>query len=89
MIESGLLKEPTPQQDRQETQYRPIPRCPLHRFYVNEADVTRVIEFDVALGDWGVASWTDRHLSELPFALLRSSSVLIGTHLLTGGTWAL
>ncbi|KAM5445530.1 putative non-specific serine/threonine protein kinase [Microsporum audouinii] len=38
-----------------------------------------LLEFDIALGDWGVASWTDSHLSELiqPVAL-RAPEVLIG-----------
>ncbi|EGR51866.1 uncharacterized protein TRIREDRAFT_55719 [Trichoderma reesei QM6a] len=40
---------------------------------------TRLIDFDVTLGDWGVSSWIDRHLCEViqPVAL-RSPEVLIG-----------
>ncbi|KAL6871714.1 kinase-like domain-containing protein [Trichoderma longibrachiatum] len=79
MIESEYLQEYIPQQDRQETHYRPIKHCPLDSFYYKEEDTTRILEFDVALGDWGVASWADRHLTELiqPVAL-RSPEVLIG-----------
>ncbi|KAL6874802.1 kinase-like domain-containing protein [Trichoderma novae-zelandiae] len=78
-IESGYLKEPIPNQDRQETQYRPIQHRPLRRFYFSEADFTRLSEFDIALGDWGVSSWANRHLCEViqPVAL-RSPEVLIG-----------
>jgi len=37
------------------------------------------MNFDISLGDWGVSSWTTKHLSELiqPIAL-RSPEVLIG-----------
>lgn len=36
-------------------------------------------EFDIALGDWGVASWADKHLTEnIQSVALRSPEVLIG-----------
>ncbi|KAL7796099.1 kinase-like domain-containing protein [Trichoderma ceciliae] len=78
-IDSGyLLEVPIPKQDREETQYCPIPSQPLRQYYFNEADNDRVDEFDIALGDWGVSSWTTKHLSEMiqPVAL-RSPEVLI------------
>lgn len=80
LIESGyLLEVPIPQQDREETQYCPVPSQPLRYHYFNEADDARVDEFDIALGDWGVSSWTTKHLCETiqPVAL-RSPEVLIG-----------
>ncbi|KAK2734038.1 hypothetical protein FQN57_001873 [Myotisia sp. PD_48] len=40
---------------------------------------TNFLEFDIALGDWGVASWANSHLSELIQPIvLRSPEVLIG-----------
>ncbi|KAI1837659.1 hypothetical protein DTO006G1_3137 [Penicillium roqueforti] len=79
LIESGYLAEVAiPKQNRSEEQYSVIPSIPLRRYYFNETDNTRVAEFDIALGDWGVSSWEDRHLSEIiqPVAL-RSPEVLI------------
>ncbi|KXG53999.1 uncharacterized protein PGRI_010490 [Penicillium griseofulvum] len=79
LIESGYLAEVViSQQDRSEEQYSVIPSTPLRRYYFNEANSARVAEFDIALGDWGVSSWADRHLSETiqPVAL-RSAEVLI------------
>ncbi|PLB47735.1 serine/threonine protein kinase [Aspergillus steynii IBT 23096] len=72
-IESYLKEVPIPQQDRSETQYTVVPSTPLRYYYFTEAS-----EFDIALGDWGVASWTDRHLSSLiQPVVLRSPEVLI------------
>ncbi|WEW56931.1 serine/threonine protein kinase [Emydomyces testavorans] len=50
---------------------------PLKRHYFRKG--ANPMEFDIALGDWGVASWTDSHLCELiqPVAL-RAPEVLIG-----------
>ncbi len=55
----------------------PFPTQPIKPYYFR--DGANLLEFDVALGDWGVASWTDRHLTELiqPVAL-RSPEVLVG-----------
>jgi serine/threonine-protein kinase SRPK3 len=77
--ESGYLANvPIPRQNRSEEQYTPIPPTPLRNDYFSEADHTRVAEFDIALGDWGVSGWADRHLTEIiqPVAL-RSPEVLI------------
>ncbi|OAA34184.1 Protein kinase-like domain protein [Metarhizium rileyi] len=79
MIESGFLVEvPVPEQDRSERQYSVIRSTPLRRYYFSEAHSRRAAEFDIALGDWGVSSWRDRHLSDTiqPVAL-RSPEVLI------------
>ncbi|CRL29386.1 Serine/threonine-protein kinase 33 [Penicillium camemberti] len=79
LIESGYLTNvPIPEQDRSEEKYSIIPSTPLCRYYFDDAGSTRVDEFDITLGDWGVSSWIDRHLSETiqPVAL-RSPEVLI------------
>ncbi|KAJ5781203.1 hypothetical protein N7457_006363 [Penicillium paradoxum] len=79
LIESGYLKDVgIPQQDRSEEQYKVIISTPLRRYYFKEADSRRVAEFDITLGDWGVSSWIDRHLSEnIQPVALRSPEVLI------------
>ncbi|KAB8216975.1 kinase-like domain-containing protein [Aspergillus novoparasiticus] len=65
LIEPGYLTDVAiPQQDRSEEQYSVVPSTPLRRYYFNKADSRRVDEFDIALGDWGVSSWANRHLSE-------------------------
>ncbi|KAI8652250.1 Protein kinase domain-containing protein [Fusarium keratoplasticum] len=79
LIESGYLKEvPIPEQDREETQYCPVPSQPLRGYYF-DTETIRADQFDIALGDWGVSSWTTKHLCETiqPVAL-RSPEVLIG-----------
>ncbi|KAI8712248.1 Protein kinase domain-containing protein [Fusarium sp. LHS14.1] len=79
LIESGYLKDvPIPEQDREETQYCPVPSQPLRGYYFDTED-NRADQFDIALGDWGVSSWTTKHLCETiqPVAL-RSPEVLIG-----------
>ncbi|KAF6809113.1 serine/threonine protein kinase [Colletotrichum musicola] len=77
-IESGYLAEILiPQQNRFEEQYTPVPSHPLRKYYFNLTD--SIDFFDIALGDWGVASWADKHLTDLiqPVAL-RAPEVLIG-----------
>ena len=78
-IDSNYLSRvPVPQQDREESDYSPIPSQPLRNYYFSEEDSTHVDEFDIALGDWGVSSWTTKHLSELIQPVtLRSPEVLI------------
>ncbi|CAI7611293.1 unnamed protein product [Penicillium glandicola] len=73
-----LVHVEIPKQDSSEEHYSVIPSTPLRRYYFNETDSTRVDEFDIALGDWGVTTWADRHLSKTiqPVAL-RSPEVLI------------
>ncbi|CBF87732.1 predicted protein [Aspergillus nidulans FGSC A4] len=79
-----------PQQNRSEERYTVIPSTPLRRYYFNEDDKARVSEIDIALGDWGVSSWTDPHLSEnIQPVALRAPEVLIhapGTQAPTFGT---
>ncbi|KAI1505630.1 kinase-like domain-containing protein [Biscogniauxia marginata] len=79
LIESGYLVEaPVPQQNKTEEKYSAAPSTPLRCYYFNDADTTRVAEFDIALGDWGVSSWATQHLSEkIQPVALRSPEVLI------------
>ncbi|KAJ8123077.1 hypothetical protein ONZ43_g884 [Nemania bipapillata] len=76
LIESKYLKDlPLPHQDRNE-KYTAIPSLPFQQCYFTEAD--DVLTFDIALGDWGVASWTDKHLTEIIQPVgLRAPEVLI------------
>lgn len=77
LIESYLTKVPIPQQNKTEERYSTIPSRPLRQYYFNNAD--RFDLFDIVLGDWGVARWADKNLTELiqPVAL-RAPEVLIG-----------
>jgi serine/threonine-protein kinase SRPK3 len=79
LIESGyLVNVPIPQQDRAEERYTPVRSTPLRRYYFGEADRAQMAEFDIALGDWGVASWATQHLTErIQPVLLRAPEVLI------------
>ncbi|KAK7417484.1 hypothetical protein QQX98_004604 [Neonectria punicea] len=78
-IESGYLAEVSiPKQDRAEEKYTVIPSAPLRRFYFTEYDSKHVDEFDIALGDWGVSSWSTKHLTEkIQPVALRAPEVLI------------
>ncbi|KAL6827996.1 kinase-like protein [Trichoderma camerunense] len=78
-IESGYLKEiPVPEQDREETEYRPVPSQPLRWFYF-DYNAKYSPDFDITLGDWGVSSWTTKHLTEvIQPILLRAPEVIIG-----------
>ncbi|KAH8120747.1 serine/threonine-protein kinase SRPK3 [Trichoderma asperellum] len=89
LIESGYLNDISiPQQNREEPQYCPIPSWLLRAFYFNRADDTRADEFDIALGDWGVASWTTKHLTEkIQPVALRSPEVLIEAPWGTATDW--
>lgn len=78
-IESGYLKEiPIPHQNREEAEYRPVPSQPLRWFYF-DCNARASAEFDITLGDWGISSWTTKHLIEIiqPVAL-RAPEVIIG-----------
>lgn len=77
-IESGyLVEEPIPKQDKTEGRYTPIQSRPLRAYYFG-ADPTRFHELDIALGDWGVSSWTTKHLTEnIQPVALRAPEVLI------------
>lgn len=77
LIKSGYLAQvPVPQQDKTK-QYSAIRSIPLRQYYFHESDYFD--HFDFVLGDWGVSSWIDRHLTETiqPIAL-RSPEALIG-----------
>lgn len=79
MLESEYLtKVLVPQQNREEQQYTPIQSQPLRGYYFSEEDSTNVDDFDVTLGDWGVASWTTKHFTEkIQPVALRAPEVLI------------
>lgn len=76
-IPKFLEENPVPQQDGDASQYPMIRTQSLRSYYFDLADSP--INFDIALGDWGVSSWTTKHLCDLiqPVAL-RSPEVLIG-----------
>lgn len=78
LIESGYLKKvPVPKQNRDEENYTVVPSWSLRNDYFHKED--NLLGFDIAVGDWGVASWGDNHLTEIiqPVAL-RAPEVLIG-----------
>ncbi|KAI1747774.1 serine/threonine protein kinase [Xylaria castorea] len=77
LVESVYLKKlPVPHQDRGERQYNAIPSQPLQSSYFNESH--NILEFDIALGDWGVSSFADKHLTEnIQPVALRAPEVLI------------
>lgn len=79
LIESGyLVHVAIPRQDRTEKRYTPVQSAPLRRYYFDKTDFTRVAEFDIALGDWGVSSWATQHLTErIQPVALRAPEVLI------------
>lgn len=78
-IESEYLKEiPIPDQNRDEEHYSVVPSWSLRGVYFSEADGQNIDEFDVVLGDWGVSSWKDKHLTEnIQPVALRSPEVLL------------
>ncbi|KAK4097805.1 putative srpk [Parathielavia hyrcaniae] len=77
-IEPYLAEVPVPQQDSAQERYTPVKSTPFRRYYFSEADHTRVAEFQVALGDWGVSSSATQHLTErIQPVALRASEVLI------------
>jgi serine/threonine-protein kinase SRPK3 len=77
LIESGyLVKELMPQQDKNEERYSVVPSRPLRHYYFNTTD--SFSHFDIVLGDWGVSSWADKHLTEkIQPVALRAPEVLI------------
>lgn len=77
LIETKYLKTaPVPPQDRTEEHYSAIPSCPLHNSYFDQSH--NILEFDIALGDWGVSSFADKHLTEnIQPVALRAPEVLI------------
>ncbi|KAH6618304.1 kinase-like domain-containing protein [Chaetomium sp. MPI-SDFR-AT-0129] len=79
LIESGYLANvPIPQQDKAAERYLPVPSTPMLQYYFGKEDSKRLQEFDITLGDWGVASWATKHLTEhIQPVALRSPEVLI------------
>lgn len=73
-----LVKEPIPKQNKSEEQYTPIESQSLRMYYF-EDDPKEVWELNIALGDWGVSSWVNKHLTEnIQPVALRAPEVLIG-----------
>ncbi|KAH8680716.1 kinase-like domain-containing protein [Xylariales sp. PMI_506] len=65
-----------PAQEKLDVKYSPIPSQSLKRFYFTSHQL--LLDFEVTLGDSGVASWADNHLSELIQPVpLRAPEVLI------------
>ncbi|KAI7778264.1 hypothetical protein LA080_002451 [Diaporthe eres] len=65
LIEKDYLVEmPLPKQNRDEESYTPVMSVPLRWSYFNEDQGKDVFGFDIVLGDWGVSSWADKHLTE-------------------------
>lgn len=89
-----LVEEPIPKQDKTEKQYTPIPSRPLRAYYFgsdhsksSELD-NKFNELDIALGDWGVSSWTSKHLTEnIQPVALRAPEVLIKAPWDTKADW--
>lgn len=76
--EDYLAHMPLPKQNRDEEAYTPIISVPLLCNYFNEAQIQDIGGFDIALGDWGVSTWADRHLTEnIQPVKLRAPEVLI------------
>lgn len=77
LITKYLEENPAPQQNRGSSRYSMIRTQSLRWHYFDVEDDP--VDFNIALGDWGVSSWTTKHLSELiqPVAL-RSPEVLVG-----------
>ncbi|EGX87929.1 srpk, putative [Cordyceps militaris CM01] len=77
LVERYLQEQKPPDQDR-EVPYRPIPSCPLQNYYFTRHESDSINGFSVVLGDWGVASWKTKHLSEnIQPVALRAPEVLI------------
>ncbi|KAH6692402.1 kinase-like domain-containing protein [Plectosphaerella plurivora] len=76
LIENYLAELEPVEQDR-EGDYKPLNSKPLRWDYFPEGDVD-FSEFDICLGDWGVATWADNHLSDVIQPIrLRAPEVLI------------
>lgn len=55
---------PLPKQNRDEESYTPVSSVPLRWSYFNGDQGNDIFGFDIVLGDWGVSSWADKHLTE-------------------------
>ncbi|KAK3315574.1 kinase-like domain-containing protein [Apodospora peruviana] len=58
----SLIESQLSYRDRDENEYTVVPSRPLSRYYYVSGD--RADQFDITLGDWGVSSWADKHLTE-------------------------
>ncbi|KAK0739396.1 kinase-like domain-containing protein [Apiosordaria backusii] len=88
-----LVNYPAPEQDRTEARYTPISSRPLIGYYTTvdpRSDPTfRLFGlFNIALGDWGVSSWADKHLTEnIQPVALRAPEVLVKAPWTTTADW--
>ncbi|KAK5654563.1 hypothetical protein OQA88_7192 [Cercophora sp. LCS_1] len=79
-IASYLADYPAPGQDRNEARYTPIESHHFKGYYLGSEPWTlaKFMELDIALGDWGVSSWADKHPTEnIQPVALRAPEVLI------------
>lgn len=77
LLERYLEKQKPPHQDRK-VPYTPIPSCSLRRYYFEKHKSDSLDGFSVVLGDWGVASWKNKRLSQnIQPVALRAPEVLI------------
>lgn len=87
-IESGYLAEVSklPRQDRSEAGYTVIPSFPVRDFYFNPD--SNNLNFDIAVGDWGLACWSNLHFNEIiQPELLRAPEVILGARWDQSADW--
>ncbi|KAH6900574.1 kinase-like domain-containing protein [Thelonectria olida] len=79
-IERYLQEVDTPMQDRDEAEYTIVPSQSLRKHYFSVVDgIDRVMEFDVALGDWGLACFEGKHRTQIIQSIpCRAPEVLLG-----------
>ncbi|OAA52145.1 Protein kinase-like domain protein [Cordyceps fumosorosea ARSEF 2679] len=77
LLERYFRDQKPPHQDR-DVPYMPIPSCSLRQYYFEKDKSGSLDGFSAVLGDWGVASWKDNHLTEkIQPVALRAPEVLI------------
>ncbi|EGX95415.1 srpk, putative [Cordyceps militaris CM01] len=77
----GYFRDEAPTRQNRDSPYTPIPSRPVRRYYFKrdtESESGTLDGFSVVLGDWGVASWKDKHLTEnIQPVALRAPEVLL------------
>ncbi|KAI1840295.1 hypothetical protein JX266_013514 [Neoarthrinium moseri] len=77
LIQSYLNDYPEPTQDRKAELYSPLKSQSLAQYYFSMGDPP--VNFNLTLGDFGVSSWAEKHLTEyIQPTTLRAPEVLIG-----------
>lgn len=75
-IEETYLSAPEP--STVESAYQIVPSQSLRQHYLGNTRGFNLLTLDISLGDWGVACWTDEHLSEIiQPTLLRAPEVIL------------